>query len=92
MMKKLNGHEYAQAREYVNNDGFSGKLVSYTTTVIEIDSNGWLYCNGLYSRTTINHIRWFMQERGLTYQLAKELYTTGQRYNIFTGEIQKVEG
>lgn len=92
MIKNLDGHKYAQAREFINDDGFSGKLVSYTTTVIEIDSNGWLYCNGLYSRTTVNHIGWFMRERGLTYQLAKELYRTNQCYNIFTGEYKQVEG
>lgn len=85
--KSVAGHEYAQAHENIFDDG-SVQLVSYTTTVIEITPEGWLHCNGLYSMTTIKHIGWFMRERGLTYQLAKQLYHDCKEYNINTGEIR----
>ena len=49
---------------------------------------GWLSCNGLYSMTTIKHIGWFMRERGMTYQLAKQLYQDNKEYNINTGEVR----
>lgn len=87
-IKAVNGHKYAQAREIIHDNGIGGELVSYTTTVITIDDNGWLTVNGLYSMTTIKHIGWFMRERGLTYQLAKELYTDNMIYNILTGEYK----
>ena len=44
--------------------------------------------SGLYSRTTIKHIGWFMRELGLSYQLAKRLYMENMRFNIHTGEIE----
>ena len=85
-VSSINGHKYANVRVLITDDN-TVRLISYTTTVIEIDSNGWLTVNGLYSRTTIKHIGWFMRERGMTYQLAKQLYNDGMKYNIYTGEI-----
>lgn len=82
-----NGHEYANSYVRIFDDD-TVQLVSYVTTVIEIDPKGWLHVNGLYSMTTIKHIGWFMRERGLTYQLAKELYTDNMIYNILTGEYK----
>ena len=85
--KSNNGHNYANTyvRIYDNN---TVQLVSYTTIVIEIDPWGWLTVNGLYSRTTIKHISWFMHERGFTYQLAKQLYLDNKEFNVYTGEIR----
>ena len=86
MYKKLNSIPYGQVcvYEYANGDI---DLVSYRTTVITI-RNGWLVCNGLYSRTTINHIGKFMREYDLgTYYLAKHLYLNGLKMNIYTGEV-----
>lgn len=85
-VRKINGHEYAQVRVYEYEDGAKA-LVSYTTTVCELDREGWLKVNGLYSMTTIKHIGWFMRELGFTYQLAKQLYKDNVMMNIFTGEI-----
>lgn len=85
-----NGHKYAQSHIRIFEDG-TVQLVSYTTTVIEIDPEGWMTVNGLYSMTTIKHIGWFMRERGMTYQLAKRLYNDNMRYNIYTGEIEELE-
>lgn len=82
-----NGHKYASTYVRTFEDG-TVQLVSYTTTVIEIDSEGWMTVNGLYSMTTIKHIGWFMRERGMTYQLAKKIYNDNVKYNIYTGEIE----
>jgi len=82
-----NGHKYASTYVRTFEDG-TVQLVSYTTTVIEIDPEGWMIVNGLYSMTTIKHIGWFMRERGMTYQLAKKIYNDNVKYNIYTGEIE----
>ena len=86
-VRKINGHESAQVKVYEYDNG-AVVLVSYTTAVVGIDPEGWLEVSGLYSRTTIKHIGWFMRELGFTYQLAKQLYTDNKRFNIHTGEIE----
>ena len=86
MTRKFNDHPHAQATVIESVDG-ARALVSYTTTVITIDNEGWLHVNGLYSMTTIKHIGWFMRELGFTYQLAKQLYTDQKDFNIYTGEV-----
>lgn len=88
MIKKLNGHEYAQACVRIYDDGTT-VLQSYSTDVIVIDGNGVMTVNGLYSRTTIKHIGWFMREygNGYNYYTAKFLYMNGDRMNLYTGEI-----
>lgn len=86
-VRKINGHEFAQVKVYEYENG-AMTLVSYTTAVIGINPEGWLEVSGLYSRTTIKHIGWFMHELGLTYQLAKHLYLNNMRFNIHTGEIE----
>lgn len=68
---KLDGHPYAQAHVTLDSEGVLS-LISYTTTIIkaipELDTTGQatgnyrLYCTGLYSRTTMKHISWFMNE------------------------------
>ena len=84
--RKFNDHKYAQAQINTYPDG-SRALQSYSTIVVEIDPEGWLKVNGLYSMTTIRHIGWFMRELGFTYQLAKTLYNDDKLMNIFTGEV-----
>ena len=86
MTRKFNDHPHAQATVIESVDG-ARALVSYTTTVITVDNEGWLHVNGLYSMTTIKHIGWFMRELGFTYQLAKQLYTDQKDFNIYTGEV-----
>lgn len=85
--KSNNGHNYAQTHVRIFDDN-TVQLVSYTTIVIEITPEGWLTVTGLYSRTTIKHIGWFMKERGMSYQLAKQLYMDGKEYNVYTGECR----
>lgn len=85
--KVNNGHEYAQTYVRIWEDN-TVELVSYVTTVIVITPEGWLHVNGLYSMTTIKHIGWFMQERGFTYQLAKQLYNNNEEFNVYTGECR----
>ena len=86
-VRKINGHEFAQVKVYEYDNG-AVTLISYTTAVIGINPEGWLEVSGLYSRTTIKHIGWFMRELGLSYQLAKRLYLNNMRFNIHTGEIE----
>ena len=88
-IRKFNGHPYAQATIHEQDNGTIA-LVSYTTTVIVIDADGWMYVRGLYSRTTIKHIGWFMKEIGLTYQHAKRAYIDEKEYNIRTGEYRNI--
>lgn len=91
MKKSVNGHDYAQAKEIIYEDGWR-ELISYTTTVIEITADGWMTVHGLYSRTTIKHIGWFMRELGLTYQYAKMAYERRdiEQFNVYTGEVKEV--
>lgn len=86
MTRKFTDHPYAQACIIETPSGYKA-LQSYQTIVIEIDSEGWLHVNGLYSMTTIRHIGWFMRELGFTYQLAKALYVDNKEMNIYTGEV-----
>lgn len=86
-VKTNNGHKYAQTHVAIF-DNNSVVMVSYNTPVIIITPEGWLSCEGLYSMTTIKHIGWFMRERGLTYQLAKQLYLDKKEFNIYTGEFR----
>ena len=70
-------------------DAHGTNLVSYTTTVINIDNNGFLYCFGTYLRTTIKHIIAFLKEYAptITYYDAKMCYQNDKVINIFTGEV-----
>lgn len=80
MMKRLAGHEYAQACVFENNNQLD--LVSYVTRVITVKhENGkrMIECTGLYSRTTIKHIGWFCREYlpDLTYHDIKNIVGKG---------------
>lgn len=86
MTRKFKDHPYAQACVIECDDGYKA-LQSYQTIVTEVDTEGWLHVNGLYSPTTIRHIGWFMRELGFTYQLAKALYVDNKEMNIYTGEV-----
>lgn len=85
--RKLNGHSSAAATIIFDADCVY--LKSYSTIVLKVDGDGWLTVTGLYSRTTIKHIGWFMREMfGLTYYHAKEVYTSGIQFNVYTGEVK----
>lgn len=92
-IKKISGHEHAQVKVYVYPDN-ARKLVSYSTIVCELDGDGWLTVNGLYSRTTIKHIGWFMRELAndfnvnISYYTAKHVYEHNVALNLYTGEIK----
>lgn len=89
MMRKFKDHPNAQAWIIENEDGYKA-LQSYQTIVAEVDTEGWLHINGLYSMTTRKHIGWFLRELGIKYQpyqLAKQLYGDNAQMNIYTGEV-----
>ena len=91
---KLSAMPYAQAHVRVTLAGGYGAatLVSYTTTVAVLDTEGWLEICGLYSATTRRHISAFVKEYcGIDYQTAKHIYEQGVRLNIYTGEIVPVK-
>lgn len=80
---------YAQARVITTPEQIL--LKSYDTIVIIADTeSGWVQCTGTYSQTTRKHISAFCQEFGynLTYQLMKQIFSDGMKYNIYTGEVQ----
>lgn len=86
---KLKNHPYAQCSVCVYVDG-SVVFTSYSTAVIYIDKDGWLYVSGLYSATTRKQIGWFLNEYvpALTYQDIKSLYYNKRLLNIYTAEIK----
>lgn len=70
-------------------DGNGGiEFVSYSTTVINIDPQGWLTCTGTYSATTRKQIGRFLSEYApnLSYQDAKYCYEKNKTMNIYTRE------
>lgn len=79
-IRKLNGHNSAQACVTENGNGIN--LISYTTRVITVKrENGkrMIECTGLYSRTSIKHIGWFCREYlpDLTYHDIKNIVGKG---------------
>lgn len=89
--RNLSAMPYAQACVAVYNEN-SLALISYSTIVAEIDCEGWLTINGLYSATTRKHISAFMREyTPCDYYTAKELYENGEKLNILTGEVIAID-
>jgi hypothetical protein len=89
--KPLEGHESAQA-QVVTRDGISA-LISYNTVVAQLDSEGWLTVNALYSMTTRKHIGWFLKEycNGTWFSVVRDVCVKDHmRYNIHTGEVQSI--
>ena len=86
---KLKNHPYAQCSVRVLLDG-SIVFTSYSTDVIYIDKDGWLYVTGLYSATTRKQIGYFLKEYVpfLSCQDIKNLYYNSRLLNIYTAEIK----
>ncbi len=86
---KLKNHPYAQCSVRVLLDG-SIVFTSYSTDVIYIDKDGWLYVTGLYSATTRKQIGYFLKEYVpfLSFQDIKNLYYNSRLLNIYTAEIK----
>lgn len=87
-IRKIRDHESAQVavheyrRDYGDNVN-ADVLVSYTTSVLCIDYDAHtVECRGLYSRTTIKHISWFMREKGMNYYIAKQCYNENLMYDF----------
>lgn len=89
---KLKLMPYAKAHVNVYPEAQTCCLVSYRTRVIELTNSGWLYVEGIYSRTTGRHITAFLNEYAPhlknPYQLAKQLAHDHVAFNIYTGEIK----
>lgn len=80
---------HAQCGVVLSDDG-SVHFISYTTRVITIDADGWATCTGTYSQTTRKQIGNFLKEYAprLNYYSMKAIAETGERINIYTGEIK----
>ena len=91
-IKKLSAMPYAQAHIEIDEEG-NICLFSYVTLVAQINADGWLSVNGLYSQTTRRHISAFVKEYAspLTYQSAKFCYENNKTINRFTGEMEDLE-
>ena len=59
--RRLANHPGAQAHIEERADG-TLRLYSYSTVVAKTDTEGHIYVRGEYSRTTMNHIKWFLAE------------------------------
>ena len=90
MERRLTNHYYAQAkvRDYRDIKRNLIVLQSYSTDVIYVE-DGLLECTGLYSRTTIKHIGWFLREYfpAISYYDVKKIAGTGKRLNVRTREV-----
>ena len=87
---KLKNHPYSNCSVRKLIDG-SVVFTSYSTLVIYINKDGWLYVTGLYSATTRKQIGYFLEEYvpALSYQDIKSLYYNNRALNIYTGETKK---
>lgn len=82
---KLKNHASASASVQVRNDS-TVLLISYTTTVCKVDSDGWLHVYGLYSATTRKHIGWFLRERyQIDYSVVRDAYNGNYEINVYNG-------
>lgn len=79
----------AQCGVVLSDDG-SIHFISYTTRVITIDKEGWIECTGTYSQTTRKQIGKFLKEYApaFNYYTMKQIAETGERINLYTGEIK----
>lgn len=68
------------------------EFVSYSTTVITIDPEGWLVCTGTYSQTTRKQIGKFLAEYApqISYQDVKRCYENNCMVNIHTLAIAEL--
>ena len=89
--KKLTAMPYAQAHIEIT-EGGEISLFSYVTRVANIDEDGYLTVNGLYSRTTRKHISAFLKEYApmVTFQMAKDMIGN-YKMHIEHGDIIELE-
>ena len=63
---------YKKAYEYTDYNGDT-VLVSYTTRVAHIDSEGCCHVKGLYSATTTRHIKAWLTDHGFEYSDSRDI-------------------
>lgn len=87
--------EHRSSNCYVIKNDNTVTFVSYKTPVVFIDKTtatvtfGRVCC----TRSTIRQVGWFLKEYlpDVSYQLAKQLYLDGYKYNYETGELTPVD-
>ena len=67
-------------------------LVSYNTTVITVDPEGWLTCSGTYSATSRKHIGAYLKEYFpyISYHVVKRCYEDNKTLNVHTMEVENL--
>lgn len=83
---KLDGHESAYCHLAISEDGFEVCLISYETCVCSLErkASGWYFhCDGTYSRSTIKHISWFLEEfyTNISYYEVRDELTKAKKRN-----------
>lgn len=88
-ISKLNNHKYSQCHVVKFDDG-TIQFVSYTTPVVEIRPNGYVYALPYYrySMTTIKQVGWFLREyTDINYRYLKSCATDGFAVHAKHGDI-----
>ena len=90
--RKLKYMPYAEAGVRIHEDS-SISLVSFATTVITIDSDGFLTSHGIYGKCTGRHITAFLREYApqITYNIVKLSWKEHFAINIETGETKDLK-
>lgn len=88
--KKINGHTAAAAEvtSYYKDSNFKAAILkSYNTDVLAVNSAGWAVISGTYSRTTAQHISFYLKEYGaaVTFKDLKRAAAAGLAINLLTG-------
>ena len=95
MFTKLKFMPYANAKVEVTDEKTT--LISYATRVAELTKDGWFTLNGLYSVTTLKHIKAFAREYLGAYFVDwckkdyQRLINDNVKINIYTAEIIPIE-
>jgi len=87
--RKLSNHKYSQCHINRFDDG-TVQFVSYTTPVVEIRPNGYVYALPYfnYSATTRKQVGWFLREyTDLSYQYLKSCSHGGFAVHAHYGDI-----
>lgn len=90
--RKLKRHQYSQC-EVLSNSVGDMVFRSYTTDILFITRDGYVFCTGLYSKTTRRQLSWFLSEyyTGLDYHGVANMYYNNEIYNCLTNEFASKE-
>lgn len=88
-IKTLSEHKYSQCHVVLFDDG-TVQLISYTTPVVEIRTNGYVYALPCFncSATTRKQVGWFLREyTDINYMYLKNAALQGYAVHACNGNI-----